>query len=1054
MEIHIEKLRYEDRRFVGEAEDRIECSVVTSDGESIKVKGAVPTGGCLPKKDFYLAGEYKRTVFHFFAVLLSEEELISHRECEAILAGEGFRRTIPGLLVKKFGKNAAFVLQRNPFIMLPWPSASFDRCDKLWLRFGRPEESTKRQLLFMVNNMLNNGTGHTWYKLDFLLSAVKNRFKSKYAGFRIAKLGQRSGAIRVHSRGTLSQPETWISARDHALAEQTIADHVMRMNAKPSRWPAVEPGSMEPDQIEAVQKATSANVGCLVGGAGTGKTFSLAQILKSIGDLGNCALLAPTGKAAVRCNQAVSEALSGAKVRGRLKATTIHKLLFQRDREPKQFYIVDEASMIDVELMADLFSQIIPSTSCVLFVGDAGQLPPVGPGAPFRDFQHLPSYGEIQLTRRNGGLILESSQLIRRGGRFNTANSIDEGNLIYAPTNRNLLVETIAEEYLHSTRVNGKGSTQVLCVTNKQCAAINAYVRAKLFPDLPTGGRQYPFCKDDQVINTANGYFIPAFRYEQDPEAVLDIAGNVYVANGEQGQVVEDNGTSIIIKVQAPERYVTVWQKKIEPDEAGVTGTTWRHAYAITTHKCVVPETLIQTEFGTMQIQDFQAGKVWDGFEWVDAKRLPNNPVSECLKVTCENGYEFTATKYHRCEVIRDGIAYMVEASEIAEGDWMRVKLGHEKKPGTSLYSFLTPDVDTRAVVCNTPAEMSETLATYLGLLVADGSLFKSGFRVVKRHKDVIDWFANATRELFGIEATNEKRSDCNAFMSEVYSVYVRKWLMQNFVGLAPKSKQIPKKILCHDKSIWAAFIRGLFEDGCANVKNGKCDHVEFHQSSRSMLKCVQQMLLGLGIVSTIPDDRNKLYIYGYDSKLFKERVGFISGMKNRALSDVITTRKRERVPVGESTMRSVEINEETRSTRQTAIRRGFVTKENHLGFLDDEWHYVRVESIENVERETTCLRTASGRFLQNGFPHGNSQGSDWPYVICALDNRGGHAILDRSLIYTMVTRAKVQCLLTGEIDVAYRAIKTSKIDERNTMLVRMMEKWKGGTVRHELAKN
>jgi len=585
MEIHVDKFRYEDRRWVGESEDRIECTVKTSEGETVKVKGAVATKSCLPKEDFYLVGEYKRSVFHFYAVLYSEEDLIAHRECEAILAGDGFRKNIPGLLVRNFGPNAPFVLRRNPFIMLPWPSASFDRCDKLWLRFGRPEDSTKRQLLFMINNMLNNGTGHTWYKLDFLLSAVKRNFKNKYVGYRIAKLGQRSGAISVHSRGTMSSPETWVSARDHAQAEQTIADCVMRMNEKPSRWPKVEPGSMEPDQIEAVRKATSANVGCLVGGAGTGKTFSLAQILKSIGDLGNCALLAPTGKAAVRCNEAVAEALSGAKTPGRLKATTIHKLLFNRDREPKQFYIVDEASMIDAELMAALFSEIIPSTSCVLFVGDAGQLPPVGPGAPFRDFQHLPSYGEIQVTRRNGGLILESSQQIRQGKKFDCARTVNDGNLVYSSTNQERHVETVAEEYLFYVRTHGEGSTQALCVTNKQCAAINQYVRQKLFPELQSGGKQYPFCLNDQVINTANGYFIPAFQYEQDPEAVIDVAGNVYVANGEQGQVIEDNGSTIVIKVHTPERYVTVWQKRIEADEAGVTGTTWRHAYAITTHK-------------------------------------------------------------------------------------------------------------------------------------------------------------------------------------------------------------------------------------------------------------------------------------------------------------------------------------------------------------------------------------------------------------------------------------------------------------------------------------
>ena len=90
-------------------------------------------------------------------------------------------------------------------------------------------------------------------------------------------------------------------------------------------------------------------------------------------------LTAPTGKAATRI---AAEGLM------QYKPSTIHSYLgpFEEKSEEKfDIMIVDESSMIDIELMKSLLVSI-PDKASIVFIGDADQLPPVGPGQVFKDF--------------------------------------------------------------------------------------------------------------------------------------------------------------------------------------------------------------------------------------------------------------------------------------------------------------------------------------------------------------------------------------------------------------------------------------------------------------------------------------------------------------------------------------------------------------------------------------------------------------------------------------------------------------------------------------------
>jgi exodeoxyribonuclease V alpha subunit len=157
------------------------------------------------------------------------------------------------------------------------------------------------------------------------------------------------------------------------------------------------------EQQAAAEIAVSQAVTVLTGGPGTGKTTTVARLLALLAEQAGLriALAAPTGKAAVRLQEAVQleidqldtvdrERLSG------LKATTLHRLLGSRadtssrfrhhrgNRLPHDVIVVDETSMVSLTMMARLLEAVRPQTR-LLLVGDADQLASVEAGAVLAD---------------------------------------------------------------------------------------------------------------------------------------------------------------------------------------------------------------------------------------------------------------------------------------------------------------------------------------------------------------------------------------------------------------------------------------------------------------------------------------------------------------------------------------------------------------------------------------------------------------------------------------------------------------------------------------------
>lgn len=165
------------------------------------------------------------------------------------------------------------------------------------------------------------------------------------------------------------------------------------------------------EQLKAVELAQTESNLLISGGAGTGKTTIIKEMIKAL-PKGFVYLAAPTGKAVARMKKATG-----------YYAETLHRLLglgeeyikltAGQDLEGKAV-IVDESSMIDSYLMAKL---IEANPQKMILIGDDAQLPPVGAGSPFHDLLKILPGKRVHLNKcyRSTASVHFSAQRIRAG---------------------------------------------------------------------------------------------------------------------------------------------------------------------------------------------------------------------------------------------------------------------------------------------------------------------------------------------------------------------------------------------------------------------------------------------------------------------------------------------------------------------------------------------------------------------------------------------------------------------------------------------------------------
>ena len=563
-----------------------------------------------------VGGQFSETRAKEAAAFLRQEQALESVTIDLmdLLDGRGFPRATGKRCVGEWGNQAAELIRRNPYLLMRFRGCGFLRTDQLYLDLGGRPESLKRQALAGWYSIARDTEGHTWHQPSAVVAGIAERIAgAETRPVRATKLAIRGRMLtaRRDADGGL-----WLAERRKADNEAAIATRVRRWLGEPKRaWPSVYGGSecISLHQAVTLQQGTTKQIGILTGGPGTGKTYSAARLIELLQRLNgsdSITVCAPTGKAAVR----ITEAMQGYGID--LRARTIHSLLgvasrsegddwgFQHNEGnplPFRFIVVDEASMIDVDLFASLCRACGPGTH-LLLVGDTGQLPPVGHGAPLRDLiaAGVPC-GELTEIRRNSGQIVKACHQIRKGDMFEASQELrpDLGdNLKFLPAatsaaSLDKIVETI-RTIGRKRLADPVWECQVIVAVNDRSELSRKAVNQRLQQELNPGGAAAPgnpFRAGDKVVCLKNGFYPvvtdspPGFN-EQTTE------GKVFVANGEQGAVKHVEATLTVVQLSAPSRLVKVPRGGQQSDDGNgvetpdsTAGCQWDLAYGISCHK-------------------------------------------------------------------------------------------------------------------------------------------------------------------------------------------------------------------------------------------------------------------------------------------------------------------------------------------------------------------------------------------------------------------------------------------------------------------------------------
>lgn len=457
------------------------------------------------------------------------EAWIAHsaeNEVRAYLAGFGLTHHQMDTLLETLGNSVVGVLRADPYQLIRHVQGyGFKKVDKIARAMGIPKDHPGRiraGILYVVSEELSSG--HTWTEgtdlLDkandlLLLDTLDSRDVIRQEAERLLKEGQLVADGNAVTTPWCRETEQFIQSvfDRHGWVERPLATVRLQL------------AGLKDKQAEAYRAALRYGIVVISGGAGTGKTYVLARLAKSFRDAGlHMALCSPTGKAAKR----IEESLRAQGVD--LQAKTIHRLLeydgneFHRDSlshpsgdsddaDPGyDVVIVDEVSMVDVPLMAELLRRIDFSQTRLILVGDHNQLPPVGPGNVLRD---------VIRHRLVPTVILE--EVVRQAGVLKT-NSMGLLSGVIAPTTvddpawsvvdvfrdprqiqvylRELVLQKIPAR-LHLDPIN-----DVQIITPTHIGPLGTKAINQMMQRLLHGEVDRKFAVGDKVIQTANDYGI------------------------------------------------------------------------------------------------------------------------------------------------------------------------------------------------------------------------------------------------------------------------------------------------------------------------------------------------------------------------------------------------------------------------------------------------------------------------------------------------------------------------------------------------------------------
>ncbi len=454
------------------------------------------------------------------------------------LQKNGISPIYAGRIYKQFGGSAIDKIQDNPYILArEIQGIGFKTADKIAQQLGVHSDNPERlkaAIIFMLQESSSNG--HTFLPRYSLISKVMQLTESDGESVDMA-----IGELTLHHYLVCEEYDTYeaVYLNGMHMAETGVAYKLRELNNIPpkpvtktlldniNRISARIGIELEENQLHAAITAMTTPVIVITGGPGTGKTTVINTIIHAMEAEGKKVLLtAPTGRAAKRMTEVTNR-----------DAKTLHRLLeaeFSREEHRTKFarnesnpleadaVIVDEMSMVDIQLFHALLRAISHGTSLIL-VGDADQLPSVGPGNVLRDIIKSDGVYTVRLTEifrqaRESMIVMNAHRI--NSGQFPILNQKDKDFFLLNRNSPEKIIETIiglcTVRLPKAYGVNPYSDIQVLTPMRKNVVGVNVLNSAlqdALNPPSNTKKEkkfgEFLFREGDKVMQIKNNYDIP-----------------------------------------------------------------------------------------------------------------------------------------------------------------------------------------------------------------------------------------------------------------------------------------------------------------------------------------------------------------------------------------------------------------------------------------------------------------------------------------------------------------------------------------------------------------
>lgn len=506
-------------------------------------------------------------------------------------------------IYKEYGEKVYEIIENNPYKLADdMEGVGFKIADEIARNSGMELDSPfriKSGILYALSAAVS--AGHTYYPMDALIEEA-----GRLLGVFIAKpeeiltdlmidrkvMVRYVDGIKAVYLYSVYHTELAIAHRLFALKFEDMPDE-KAFDKDLHSIEKEENITLESMQREAVRASAGSGIVVITGGPGTGKTTTINTIIRYFERKGmDIMLAAPTGRAAKRMTEATGH-----------EAQTIHRMLelsgilsdeisnasFERNETnplETDVVIIDEMSMVDIFLMNSLLKAIADGTRLIL-VGDANQLPSVGPGNVLKDIIASGCFNTVRLAKifrqEEAGDIVVNAHKINEGELFEIGPSSRDFPFIRR-TDANAIINalvTLVKVKLPAYTDCSPNDVQVLTPTRKGSLGVerlNTVLQQYLNP--PSNSKvekeigSIIFREGDKVMQIKNNYKIP---WEVRGRNGIPIETGMGVFNGDMGIV--DNINLYLSEMTVrfdEERYVTYTFK--ETDEL-------EHAYAVTVHK-------------------------------------------------------------------------------------------------------------------------------------------------------------------------------------------------------------------------------------------------------------------------------------------------------------------------------------------------------------------------------------------------------------------------------------------------------------------------------------